>query len=297
MNELQRWLSSLLSPPFRWSWCHLVRLDGIGDVCWLFPVLLFTLSKTLQTLFLGSAEGQGSRWILCREANNYISIPRHHRMLSRWPPLVLDDYEKLNDCLTMRDEERTTWFTCWHQTRCQISWYHHHLSLPAHSISQSQHSLLSPDLLSTNQSPSIFFYKIEIYWGEKAAIVRTVRREEREEREVVISRAIMAKLRWGRETNFEPGSCCQPIYQTQSLGAAFKTLARYTGPPASLIGQSGHNSCSDWLRGSVTSERGGGGDSAGVAARSEYWSQLVGPSVLGWKHDSVTTSVIIISGL
>ena len=114
-------------------------------------------------------------------------------------------------------------------------------------------------------------------------------------RELVIS-SNCGQVEMRRETNFEPGSCCQPIYQTQESGAAFKTLARYTVPPRPIIGQSDHNSRSDWLRGPVTSERGGGGDSAGVAARSEYWSQLVGPSVLGWKHDSVTTSVINISG-
>ena len=61
------------------------------------------------------------------------------------------------------------------------------LSLPAHPNSQSEHSLGSPDLVSTNQRAGLFLCKIEICQPEQC--------EEGEEREVVISRAIMAKLR------------------------------------------------------------------------------------------------------
>ena len=43
-------------------------------------------------------------------------------------------------------------------------------------------------------------------------------------RELVIS-SNCGQVEMRRETNFEPGSCCQPIYQTQSLGAALETAA------------------------------------------------------------------------
>ena len=100
----------------------------------------FFLSETLQTSFSSLdriTEIQVNSLSLQQQIIIFlISIPRHHRMLSQWPALVPGDYGKLNDCLTMRDEERTTWFTCWHQTRCQISWYHHHLSLSARTSHQ-----------------------------------------------------------------------------------------------------------------------------------------------------------------
>ena len=53
------------------------------------------------------------------------------------------------------------------------------LSLPAHLTNQSEHSLGSPDLLSTNQSEELFPCKIEICGGERRepASARRVARE------------------------------------------------------------------------------------------------------------------------